>query len=80
MVIGLINDTTTQEGQKHLAIAMVVWCNAKDDITKGELEIRNLHWKPIRALPNDLAEFEAWSKTFLQYLVRHLDFVLNAYR
>ncbi|NOJ46464.1 HTH domain-containing protein [Bradyrhizobium archetypum] len=79
-VVGIINDTTTQEGQKHIAVAMVVWCNPADDITKGELEIKNLHWKSIRALPNDLLEFEAWSKTFLRYLVQHLDSIFNAYR
>jgi len=79
-VVGLINDTTTQEGQRHIAVAMVVWCDPREDVTKGELEIRNLHWKSIRAIPNDLREFEAWSQSFLEFLVRHRDSLFYAYR
>ncbi|MGJ4956902.1 HTH domain-containing protein [Bradyrhizobium sp. HKCCYLRH2015] len=79
-VVGLINDNTTREGQKHLAVAMIVRCKTPDNLTKGELEIRNLHWKSLRALPNDLAHFEVWSRIFFEYIFRHLDRLLNAYR
>jgi len=79
-VVGLINDNTTNEGQKHLAVAMIVQCSASDDPTKGELEIRNLHWKSLSALPNDLAHFEVWSRIFFEYIVKHFDRLMNAYR
>jgi predicted NUDIX family phosphoesterase len=79
-VIGLINDNSTLEGQKHIAIAMVVCCDPRQDITKGELEIKNLHWKSIAALPNDITHFEIWSRIFLEYLVRHLDAIVHAHR
>lgn len=79
-VVGLINDNTTKEGQKHLAVAMIVRCRNSEDLTKGELEIRNLHWKPLRALPNDLIHFEVWSRIFFEYIVRHFDWLVNAYR
>jgi predicted NUDIX family phosphoesterase len=79
-VVGLINDNTTREGQKHLAVAMIVRCRNSDDLTKGELEIRNLHWKSLRVLPNDFVQFEVWSRIFLEYIVRHFDWLVNAYR
>jgi predicted NUDIX family phosphoesterase len=79
-VVGLINDNTTKEGQKHLAVAMIVQCSASEDLTKGELEIRNLHWKPLNALPNDLIQFEVWSRIFLEHIVKHFDRLVNVYR
>jgi len=79
-VVGLINDNTTREGQKHLAVAMIVRCRETEDLTKGELEIRNLHWKSLRALPNDLAQFEIWSQIFFEHIVRHFERLVNAYR
>jgi predicted NUDIX family phosphoesterase len=72
-IIGVINDNSTAEGQKHIAVAMIFSCTEQDDPTKGELEIRNLHWKPLVAIPNDLSHFEIWSQWFLQYLVRDRD-------
>jgi hypothetical protein len=63
-----------------LAVAMIVQCSASDDPTKGELEIRNLHWKSLSALPNDLAHFEVWSRIFFEYIVKHFDRLMNAYR
>jgi predicted NUDIX family phosphoesterase len=68
-IIGVINDNSTTEGRKHIAIAMIFSCGQQDDPTKGELEIRNLHWKPLRAIPNDLSCFEIWSQVFLKYLI-----------
>jgi len=79
-IIGLINDNSTQEGRKHIAVAMVVCCDPRQDLTRGELEIRNLHWKSIAVLPNDIAHFEIWSRIFLEYLVRHLDAIIHAHR
>lgn len=77
-IIGVINDNSTTEGKKHVAIAMVFSCKDQDDPTKGELEIRNLHWKPLTAIPNDLSSFEIWSQIFLRYLVRDQDTVRYA--
>lgn len=79
-VVGLINDNTTREGQKHLAVAMIVRCSEAGDLTKGELEIRNLHWKPLNSLPNDFAQFEVWSRIFFEQIVCHFDRLLNAHR
>lgn len=73
LVVGLINDNSTIEGQKHLAIAMIVRCRAGRDFTKGELEIRNLHWKTAIVLPNDLSSFEVWSKIFYERIVNGWD-------
>jgi predicted NUDIX family phosphoesterase len=70
IILGIINDNSTSEGQKHIAIAMRFNCTEKDDPTKGELEIRNLHWKSINVLPNDLSCFEIWSQLFFDYLVK----------
>ena len=79
-VVGLINDNTTKEGQKHLAVAMIVRCSTLTDPTKGELEIRNLHWKSISALPNDLADFEVWSRIFFEHIVKHFGRLAHAHR
>lgn len=79
-IIGLINDNSTTEGKKHVAIAMIFSCTDDDDPTKGELEIRNLHWKSLRAIPNDLSSFEIWSQLFLQYLGEGWDIAKHAYR
>jgi predicted NUDIX family phosphoesterase len=79
-VVGLINDNTTKEGQKHLAVAMIVQCSPSEDLTKGELEIRNLHWKSLNALPNDIVQFEVWSRIFFEYIVKHFDRLVNANR
>jgi predicted NUDIX family phosphoesterase len=67
-IIGVINDNSTTEGKKHLAVAMIFACNDQDDPTKGELEIRNLQWESLRTIPNDTSRFEIWSLLFLQYL------------
>jgi predicted NUDIX family phosphoesterase len=79
-IIGIINDNSTAEGMKHVAVAMIFFCTDKDDPTKGELEIRNLHWKPLVTLPNDLLHFEIWSQLFFKYLVRDRDATLYASR
>jgi predicted NUDIX family phosphoesterase len=79
-VVGLINDNTTLEGQKHIAVAMVVQCDPNQDIIKGELEIKNLHWKPLTSLPNDIDHFEVWSRLFFEYLVWYLNVPSHAYR
>src|SRR5262249_35192985 len=57
-IIGLINDNSTAEGNRHLAIAMMYQCAEHVDPVKSELEIRNLHWKPLVGLPNDIDLFE----------------------
>jgi predicted NUDIX family phosphoesterase len=72
-IIGIINDNSTTEGKKHVAVAMIFVCNDQDDPTKGELEIRNLHWKSLGAMPNDTSSFEIWSKLFLEYLISGRD-------
>jgi predicted NUDIX family phosphoesterase len=79
-IVGLINDNSTQEGQKHIAIAMIVCCDPRHDLTKGELEIKNLHWKSVAVPPNDIEHFEIWSRIFLEYLVRNLDAIIHAHR
>ena len=38
-IIGIINDNSTVEGNKHVAIAMIFICDDDTDPTKGELEI-----------------------------------------
>jgi predicted NUDIX family phosphoesterase len=72
-IIGVINDNSTAEGKKHLAVAMIFVCNDQDDPTKGELEIRNLHWKSLRTITDDASRFEIWSQLFLQYLASNWD-------
>jgi predicted NUDIX family phosphoesterase len=79
-IIGLINDNSTTEGKKHVAVAMIFFCGDSTDPTKGELEIRNLHWKPLRGIPNDLSSFEIWSQLFLRYLICEWNVANHAYR
>jgi len=69
-ITGLINDNSTAEGQKHIAVAMLYSCEEEDDPIKGELEIRNLHWLSSMERPNDLFKFEAWSQIYLEQLCR----------
>ncbi len=67
-IVGVINDNSTDAGQRHIAIAMIYMCDAIEDPGRGELEVRNLHWMSPTSFNNELPKFEIWSQIFLKQI------------
>jgi predicted NUDIX family phosphoesterase len=68
-LIGILNDNTTQNGRKHLAVAFCLELPRIYDVTKRELSINNLAWVSFKNASRHILEYEAWSQYFIRYLV-----------
>ena len=68
-LVGLLNDDSSEVGQRHLAVLFSYEVGASaewDKPTRGEKSITQLRWLAPRELPPPIWEFEYWSQLCLR--------------
>lgn len=68
-LLSFINVDDTQEARKHIACVLLYFCTPEFEPKKGELSINDLRWLDVTRRPNDLDDFELWSKILIEKLM-----------
>ncbi len=67
-LFSFINVDDTEEAKKHIAAILLYYCTPKFEPKKGELSINDLNWLDITHRPNNLDDFELWSRIIINKL------------